>query len=963
MPSLSFSKLLRVGEGRMVKRLKNIADHVSTLSSDVESLSDDELRGKTAEFKERYSSGETLDQLLPEAFAVAREASWRVLSQRHFDVQVMGGAALHFGNIAEMKTGEGKTLTCVLPAYLNAISGDGVHVVTVNDYLAKRDSEWMGRVHRFLGLSVDVILSGMTPVERRAAYAADITYGTNNEFGFDYLRDNMTHSLDDLVQRGHNFAVVDEVDSILIDEARTPLIISGPADASSKWYGEFARIAPMLKVDTHYEVDIRKRTIGVHEAGVELVEDQLGIDNLYEAANSPLVNYLNNAIKAKELYTKDKDYIVRDGEVIIVDEFTGRILVGRRYNEGMHQAIEAKEKVEIKAENQTLATITLQNYFRLYDKLSGMTGTAETEAAELHQIYGLGVIPIPTNRPMVRVDNGDLIYKTEEAKFDAVVDDVVERHEKGQPVLIGTTSVERSEYLSKQFTKRGVAHNVLNAKFHEQEATIIAEAGRQGAVTVATNMAGRGTDVVLGGNPDILADLKLRKQGLDPVETPEDYEAAWEPALEEVKAQVKADADTVREAGGLYVLGTERHDSRRIDNQLRGRSGRQGDPGESRFYLSLGDELMRRFNGGALESIMTRLNLPDDVPIEAKMVSKAIKSAQTQVEQQNFEIRKNVLKYDEVMNQQRTVIYEERRRILEGADMEGQVEGMITDVITAYVDGATGEGYVEDWDLEQLWTALKTLYPVGIDHRVLSGENEDGEKGDLSRDELREALLEDARSAYAAREAEIDGIAGENGMRELERRVLLSVLDRKWREHLYEMDYLKEGIGLRAMAQRDPLVEYQREGYDMFQGMLDGLKEESVGFLFNLQVEATPAPAGPAASAGLAVAPGLASPVGSGRPAPAATSAPAATGAQPAAPAPAPAQAAPTALRAKGLDERDEQRLTFSGPAEGGGTAVQRSGAAASGESAADGTRRERREAARAQNKAPKKSARSKRKK
>ncbi|MGB2718750.1 MAG: preprotein translocase subunit SecA, partial [Rhodococcus sp. (in: high G+C Gram-positive bacteria)] len=499
MPSLSFSKLLRVGEGRMVKRLKSIADHVSTLSPDVESLSDDELRGKTAEFKERYSAGETLDQLLPEAFAVAREASWRVLSQRHFDVQVMGGAALHFGNIAEMKTGEGKTLTCVLPAYLNAISGEGVHVVTVNDYLAKRDSEWMGRVHRFLGLSVDVILSGMTPVERRAAYAADITYGTNNEFGFDYLRDNMTHSLDDLVQRGHNFAVVDEVDSILIDEARTPLIISGPADASSKWYGEFARIAPMLKVDTHYEVDIRKRTIGVHEAGVELVEDQLGIDNLYEAANSPLVNYLNNAIKAKELYTKDKDYIVRDGEVIIVDEFTGRILVGRRYNEGMHQAIEAKEKVEIKAENQTLATITLQNYFRLYDKLSGMTGTAETEAAELHQIYGLGVIPIPTNRPMVRVDNGDLIYKTEEAKFDAVVDDVVERHGKGQPVLIGTTSVERSEYLSKQFTKRGVAHNVLNAKFHEQEATIIAEAGRQGAVTVATNMAGRGTDVVLGG--------------------------------------------------------------------------------------------------------------------------------------------------------------------------------------------------------------------------------------------------------------------------------------------------------------------------------------------------------------------------------------------------------------------------------------------------------------------------------
>ncbi|MGB2950044.1 MAG: preprotein translocase subunit SecA [Rhodococcus sp. (in: high G+C Gram-positive bacteria)] len=970
MPSLSFSKLLRVGEGRMVKRLKNIADHVSTLSPDVEGLSDEELRAKTAEFKKRYSGGESLDELLPEAFSVAREASWRVLSQRHFDVQVMGGAALHFGNIAEMKTGEGKTLTCVLPAYLNAISDEGVHVVTVNDYLAKRDSEWMGRVHRFLGLEVDVILAGMTPAERRTAYAADITYGTNNEFGFDYLRDNMTHSLDDLVQRGHNFAVVDEVDSILIDEARTPLIISGPADASSKWYGEFARIVPMMKSDVHYEVDIRKRTIGVHEAGVELVEDQLGIDNLYEAANSPLVNYLNNAIKAKELYAKDKDYIVRDGEVIIVDEFTGRILVGRRYNEGMHQAIEAKEKVEIKAENQTLATITLQNYFRLYDKLSGMTGTAQTEAAELHQIYGLGVIPIPTNRPMVRVDNGDLIYKTEEAKFDAVVNDVVERHGKGQPVLIGTTSVERSEYLSKQFTKRGVVHSVLNAKFHEQEATIVAEAGRLGAVTVATNMAGRGTDVVLGGNPDILTDLALRKKGLDPVETPEEYQAEWDTSLEAVKEQVKADAETVRDAGGLYVLGTERHDSRRIDNQLRGRSGRQGDPGESRFYLSLGDELMRRFNGGALESIMTRLNLPDDVPIEAKMVSKAIKSAQTQVEQQNFEIRKNVLKYDEVMNQQRTVIYAERRRILEGADMEGQVEGMITDVITAYVNGATAEGYVEDWDLEQLWTALGTLYPVGLDHKELSHEDDLGEKSDLSRDELLAALLADARAAYAKREREVEEIAGADGMRQLERRVLLSVLDRKWREHLYEMDYLKEGIGLRAMAQRDPLVEYQREGYDMFQGMLEGLKEESVGFLFNLQVEATPAPAGPARGAGLTVSPGLASPVGAGgtkSSAPPKAPAAASLGASKPAPAPSeeePAKTAaapvPTALRAKGLDERPEERLTFSGPAEDGGTAVRRTGGAAGaatgGNAAAQGTRRERREAARAQAKSPKSS-------
>ncbi|MBM4473009.1 preprotein translocase subunit SecA [Rhodococcus hoagii] len=944
MPSLSLSKLLRVGEGRMVKRLKQIADHVSSLSPEVEALSDEQLRAKTDEFRKRYADGETLDDMLPEAFAVAREAASRVLSQRHFDVQVMGGAALHFGNVAEMKTGEGKTLTCVLPAYLNAISGDGVHVVTVNDYLAKRDSEWMGRVHRFLGLEVDVILSGMTPAQRRKAYAADITYGTNNEFGFDYLRDNMTHTLDDLVQRGHNFAVVDEVDSILIDEARTPLIISGPADASSKWYGEFARIAPLLKRDVHYEVDIKKRTIGVHEAGVEFVEDQLGIDNLYEAANSPLVSYLNNAIKAKELYQRDKDYIVRDGEVIIVDEFTGRILVGRRYNEGMHQAIEAKEKVEIKAENQTLATITLQNYFRLYDKLSGMTGTAETEAAELHQTYGLGVIPIPTNRPLIRVDNGDLIYKTEEAKFDAVVDDVVERHQKGQPVLIGTTSVERSEYLSKQFTKRGVAHSVLNAKFHEQEATIVAEAGRSGAVTVATNMAGRGTDVVLGGNPDIIADLVLRKQGLDPVHNPEEYEAAWDGVLEKVKDEVKADAEKVRAAGGLYVLGTERHESRRIDNQLRGRSGRQGDPGESRFYLSLGDELMRRFNGAALESIMTRLNLPDDVPIEAKMVSKAIKSAQTQVEQQNFEIRKNVLKYDEVMNQQRTVIYDERRRILEGENLEGQVESMITDVITAYVNGAASEGYVEDWDLEQLWSALKTLYPVGIDYKELVGAAEAGDS-DLDREGLLDALLKDAHDAYAKREQQINEIAGEGGMRELERRVMLSVLDRKWREHLYEMDYLKEGIGLRAMAQRDPLVEYQREGFDMFTGMLEGLKEESVGFLFNLQVEAgTPQGGG----APVSVTAASAAAAAAGGPALGQQSAPASES----------APAAPVALRAKGLDDEQPRGLTLSGPAEDGSAQVSRAAGDVDGE---PGTRRERREAARADAKS-KRAPKSKRK-
>ncbi|KKE98376.1 preprotein translocase subunit SecA, partial [Mycolicibacterium obuense] len=837
------SKLLRLGEGRMVKRLKGVADYVNTLSDDVEKLSDAELRAKTAAFKARLADGEDLDDLLPEAFAVAREAAWRVLNQRHFDVQVMGGAALHFGNVAEMKTGEGKTLTAVLPAYLNALTGKGVHIVTVNDYLAKRDAEQMGRVHRFLGLDVGVILSQLTPDERRTAYAADITYGTNVEFGFDYLRDNMALRLEDCVQRGFNYAIVDEVDSILIDEARTPLIISGPVDGSSNWYSEFARLAPLMEKDTHYEVDLKKRTVGVHEAGVAFVEDQLGIENLYEAANSPLVSYLNNALKAKELFERDKHYIVRNGEVLIVDEFTGRMLVGRRYNEGLHQAIEAKEQVEIKAENQTVATVTLQNYFRMYDKLAGMTGTAETEAAELHEIYKLGVVPIPTNKPMIRADQSDLIYKTEEAKFIAVVDDVTERYEKGQPVLIGTTSVERSEFLARQFEKRRIPHNVLNAKYHEQEAGIIAEAGRVGAVTVATNMAGRGTDIVLGGNVDYLLDRQLRQRGLDPIETPDEYEAAWHEELPAVKAQVSSEAKDVVAAGGLYVLGTERHESRRIDNQLRGRSGRQGDPGESRFYLSLADELMRRFNGATLETLLTRLNLPDDVPIEAKMVSRAIKSAQTQVEQQNFDIRKEVLKYDEVMNQQRKVIYAERRRILEGENLAEQAHTMLVDVITAYVDGATAEGYSEDWDLEKLWESLRQLYPVGIDHNDLIDSDAVGEPGELTRKELLDALLEDAERAYAAREAEIESLAGEGAMRQLERNVLLNVLDRKWREHLYEMDYLREGIGLRGLAQQRPEVEYAREGFDMFIGMLDGMKEESVGFLFNVQVEAAPQPA------------------------------------------------------------------------------------------------------------------------
>ncbi len=944
------SKLLRLGEGRTVKRLKKVADYVNTLSDDVEKLTDAELRAKTDEFKKRLEEGETLDDLLPEAFAVAREAAWRVLDQRPFDVQVMGAAALHLGNVAEMKTGEGKTLTCVLPAYLNALAGEGVHIVTVNDYLAKRDSEWMGRVHRFLGLQVGVILATMTPDERRVAYNADITYGTNNEFGFDYLRDNMAHSLDDLVQRGHSFAIVDEVDSILIDEARTPLIISGPADGASNWYTEFARLAPLMEKDTHYEVDLRKRTVGVHELGVEFVEDQLGIDNLYEAANSPLVSYLNNALKAKELFTRDKDYIVRDGEVLIVDEFTGRVLIGRRYNEGMHQAIEAKEHVEIKAENQTLATITLQNYFRLYDKLAGMTGTAQTEAAELHEIYKLGVVSIPTNREMIRTDQSDLIYKTEEAKYIAVVDDVAERYEAGQPVLIGTTSVERSEYLSRQFTKRRIPHNVLNAKYHEQEAQIIAVAGRRGGVTVATNMAGRGTDIVLGGNVDFLTDQRLRERGLDPIETADEYEAAWHEELPIVKEEAGKEAAEVIEAGGLYVLGTERHESRRIDNQLRGRSGRQGDPGESRFYLSLGDELMRRFNGAILESMLNRIALPDDVPIEANVVTRAIKSAQTQVEGQNFEVRKNVLKYDEVMNQQRKVIYAERRRILDGENLQQQATDMLVDVITAYVDGATNDGYAEDWDLDALWTALKTLYPVGITHESLTQRDADSERDELTRDELLDALLKDAERAYAAREAELEELAGEGAMRQLERNVLLNVIDRKWREHLYEMDYLKEGIGLRAMAQRDPLVEYQREGYDMFTAMLEGMKEESVGFLFNVSVETAPAPQVAqvetpegleefAAKAEAAAAKGQ--------------DASDSANDEPAAPAEV-REKAPSTLRAKGIDD-EAPALTYSGPSEDGSAAVQRNGGAADGAGKTPAgvpggaSRRERRAAARQQ--------------
>jgi preprotein translocase subunit SecA len=823
-------RIMRAGEGKILRELSKVVDQVNAFEPAISSLSDEALRAKTNEFKSQLAAGSTLDDLLPEAFAVVREAAKRTLGQRHYDVQIMGGAALHRGNIAEMRTGEGKTLVATLPSYLNALAGRGVHVVTVNDYLAERDSEWMGRIHRFLGLTVGVIVNSMTPAERRIAYNSDITYGTNNEFGFDYLRDNMAWSLDDCVQRDHFFAVVDEVDSILIDEARTPLIISGPADKATKWYVEFANIADKLQRNTHYEVDEKKKTIGILEDGVTKVEELLKIENLYEAANTTLIGYLNNSVRAKELFKRDKDYVVMNGELLIVDEHTGRMLSGRRYSEGLHQALEAKERIEIKDENQTLATITLQNYFRLYETISGMTGTAMTEASEFHQIYKLGVVPIPTNRPMQRIDQADLVYKTELGKFMAVTQDIVERHRKGQPVLVGTVSVEKSEELSALLKKSGVPHEVLNAKHHEREASIIARAGVSGAVTVATNMAGRGTDIMLGGNPEFMADFELQRRGLSPVDNPVEYEAAWPEEIAKQKAAVAKDHESVVALGGLYVLGTERHESRRIDNQLRGRSGRQGDPGESRFYLSLQDELMRRFNSALVERFLSAAGLPDNEPIESKMVSNAIRSAQTQVEAQNFEIRKNVLKYDDVMNRQREVIYGERRLVLEGEDISTQVQTFLADTLIAYVNAETAEGYSEDWDLDRLWQALKLVYPIGFTAEDMIAKI--GSRAALDVDYLADQILEDATAAYEKRQLEL----GADVMRELERKVLLSVLDRKWREHLYEMDYLQEGIGLRAMAQRDPLVEYQREGYELFAAMMDGIKEELASLVFNVQV-------------------------------------------------------------------------------------------------------------------------------
>jgi preprotein translocase subunit SecA len=897
-------KLLRIGEGKILRQLETISAAVNAIEDDFVAMSDDELRGMTDELKKRYADGEKLDDLMPEAFATVREAAKRVIGQRHFDVQIMGGAALHLGNIAEMKTGEGKTLVATLPSYLNALTGDGVHVVTVNDYLAKYHAEWMGRIHHFLGLTTGVILPEMRPAERREAYACDITYGTNNELGFDYLRDNMASSIEDCVQRGHHFAVVDEVDSILIDEARTPLIISGPTQDEVKWYGEFAKIAKTLVRDEDYEVDEKKRTISVLEPGITKVEDHLGIENLYEAVNTPLISFLNNSIKAKELFRNDKEYVVIEGEVLIVDEHTGRMLAGRRYNDGLHQAIEAKEGVTVREEYQTLATVTLQNYFRLYEKLSGMTGTAMTEASEFDKIYGLGVVPIPTNKPMLRADNADLVYRTEEAKYDAVVEDIAERHRKGQPILVGTVSVEKSEHLSGKLRKLGVPHSVLNAKVHADEAKIVAMAGHRGAVTVATNMAGRGTDIMLGGSVEFLADDELRKKGLEPLgETAAEYEAAWPETLERVKAQVAAEHDLVRDLGGLYVVGTERHESRRIDNQLRGRSGRQGDPGESRFYLSLQDELMRLFKSDWVDRVLQVLKIPDDVPIENKRVTSAIANAQGQVESQNFESRKNVLKYDDVMDRQRKVIYGERREVLEGADVEDQVRGFIDDVVTGMVTGAT-EGLVVEWDLEQLWTDFGQLWPISVDRESYI-EEVGGEDG-IDRDELIKTLQADAQAAYDKREAEV----GEEVMRELERRVLLSVLDRKWREHLYEMDYLREGIYLRAYSQRDPLVEYQREGFEMFAAMMDGIKEEAVGFLFNLEV--TVGDEDDDEEDEDEVLEPMRQPIPNAAPQPDAP-----------APAPAPTPASPL-VRAKGLEPaKQPQNLSYSAPTEQGEVEVK----------------------------------------
>jgi preprotein translocase subunit SecA len=817
-----FSRVLRAGEGRKVRALESLVPEINALEPEVQALSDDGLRARTVDFRQRLANGEELDDLLLEAFAVVREAARRTIGQRHFDVQLMGGAALHFGWIAEMKTGEGKTLVSTLPVYLNGLTGRGVHLVTVNDYLAKRDSEWMGQIHRFLGLSVGLVIPEIEDWEaKRQAYACDITYGTNNEFGFDYLRDNMAMARDQMVQRGHVYAIVDEVDSILIDEARTPLIISGRVADAAKLYYQFANIVRTLVRDEDYEVDEEKRTVAPTESGIDKVEAALGVGNIYDEVSTNYVHHLQASLRAKELYKRDTDYIVKDGEVLIVDEFTGRILPGRRWSEGLHQAVEAKERVRIKEENQTLATITLQNYFRLYEKLAGMTGTAETEAGEFAHTYDLSVVPIPTHRPMVRVDHSDLIFKTEEAKFLAVVEDLVERYESGQPVLVGTVSVEKSERLSRLLDKRGIPHAVLNAKHHEKEAQIVVQAGRLHAITVATNMAGRGVDIILGGNPEGLARQEVLAEGLDP--DSDDGGRRYHELLPKFEAETAAEGDRVRELGGLYVLGTERHESRRIDNQLRGRSGRQGDPGESRFYLSLEDDLMRLFATGAMSWVMGKA-LPDDVPIEARMVTRAIEKAQNTVEARNGEIRKNVLQYDEVMNEQRKVIYRRREQILDGADLREEALESLEHAIEAKVGVFCSTDYQEDWDVEGLLAEVQAYYPTRFTAAELLQANSPGH--------IVESLVTEAVGYYEQREADL----GPETLRDIERRVMLSIIDQRWREHLYEMDYLQEGINLRAMGQQDPLVAWQLEGYDMFGQMMAAITDDFVKYVMHMEV-------------------------------------------------------------------------------------------------------------------------------
>ncbi|MCU1495124.1 MAG: preprotein translocase, SecA subunit [Acidimicrobiaceae bacterium] len=819
-----FAKVLRAGEGKKVRSLAGLVPLVNELEPEVSAMSDEELAHMTVAFRERVDQGEDLNDLLVEAFAVVREAARRTIGQRHYDVQLMGGMALHFGWIAEMRTGEGKTLVSTLPVYLNALSGKGVHVVTVNDYLARRDAEWMGRVYRFLGLEVGLVVPDVdTPDAKRAAYAADITYGTNTEFGFDYLRDNMAVERDQMVQRGHSFAIVDEVDSILIDEARTPLIISGPSDESTRLYYQFASVVRTLKRDEDYEVDEEKRTVVPTEDGIAKVERQISVENLYDAVAVNYVHQLGKALEAKELYHRDKEYIVADGEVKIVDEFTGRILEGRRWSDGLHQAVEAKERVRIKEENHTWATVTLQNYFRMYEKLAGMTGTAETEAAEFASTYDLQVVPIPTNRPMVRDDGADLVFKTEEGKFKAVVEDIAERFETGQPVLVGTASVEKSEHLSRLLDKQGIPHTVLNAKQHTREAQIVAQAGRLHGVTVATNMAGRGVDILLGGNPGGLAQDAVLAEGLDP-ETDEGAARGAE-LLAKFSAECAAEADQVRELGGLYVLGSERHESRRIDNQLRGRSGRQGDPGESRFFLSLEDELMRLFASGAMSWVMDRA-LPEDVPIEARMVSRAIERAQNTVEARNAEVRKDVLKYDEVMNEQRKVIYERRLQILDGEDLRERTLDLLETTLERVVTTACPNDFAEEWDLERLVNELAQYYPTEF-------TVEDLEQADTV-EQLVESVLADAVEHYEQREQTMPG--GEEMARQVERQIMMQIIDQRWRQHLSEMDYLREGIHLRGIAQTDPLVAWQREGFELFGKLMDSIDDDYLRYVMHVQL-------------------------------------------------------------------------------------------------------------------------------